>query len=33
MGTFEKVDGGSSYFVKAKPLSFCNPATGECLVL
>lgn len=33
MGTFEKVDGGSSYFVKAKPLSFCNPATGECLAL
>ncbi len=29
-GTFEKEERGTSYFVKAKNLGFCDPVTGVC---
>ena len=32
-GTFEKEECGNSYYVKSKPLSFCDPATGTCTAL
>ena len=32
-GTFEKEERGTSYYVKSKPLSFCDPATGTCTIL
>ena len=31
-GTFEKEERGTSYFVKAKQLGFCDPVTGVCTI-
>ena len=30
LGTFEKEERGTSYFVRAKQLGFCDPVTGVC---
>ena len=29
-GTFEKEERGTSYYIKSKPLGFCDPVTGVC---